>query len=262
MLSKRKIVIFITLVVLIIVTLSFVTYKRNREVCKSIEITILDSAKNKFVERDDILELLYKKKKKVLGYGIDSLNISEVEKILFNHSAIKHCEVYKTIDGVLNIEIEQRNPVVRIINSKNQSYYIDEDATIMSLSNKYTSRVIVANGNINEGVGIRNGQDIYSIDSTKMKRNLLREIYVLVSYIRSDKFLNAQIEQIYVNEEREFELVPMIGEHIIVFGTLDNYKEKFRNLLAFYQNGLYNIGWNKYKMINIKFKNQVVCTRK
>jgi cell division protein FtsQ len=80
-------------------------------------------------------------------------------------------------------------------------------------------------------------------------------------YITHDKFLKAQIAQIYVNEQNEFELVPRIGNHIILLGTAEDLDDKFRRLVAFYRYGLNKIGWNKYNVINIKYKNQVVCSK-
>ena len=41
------------------------------------------------------------------------------------------------------------------------------------------------------------------------------------------------------------------------------YEEKFEKLKMFYTEGLNKTdGWNKYSTINIKYKNQVVCTKK
>jgi cell division protein FtsQ len=47
----------------------------------------------------------------------------------------------------------------------------------------------------------------------------------------------------------------------VVFGSIENYEEKFRNLEAFYKKGLPVSGWNLYKEINLKYKNQIVCTK-
>ena len=80
-------------------------------------------------------------------------------------------------------------------------------------------------------------------------------------YITHDKFLKAQIGQIYVNEFNEFELIPRIGSHVILLGKAEDLDDKFRRLYAFYRFGLNKIGWNKYSVINIKYKNQVVCSK-
>ena len=87
------------------------------------------------------------------------------------------------------------------------------------------------------------------------------KLYKLAKYIRSDKFLNATIEQIYVNNSNEFELIPKTGKHFIEFGDTNNMKKKFDNLIVFYKDGLKRVGWDKYKKVNLKYLNQVVCSK-
>jgi cell division protein FtsQ len=109
----------------------------------------------------------------------------------------------------------------------------------------------VVTGNIEEGI-----QNSKIIESATLK-NVLR----LTHYIHSNAFWNAQIEQIAVTNENEFQLVPKIGNHIIEFGAAENIEEKFSKLQTFYKEGLNYVGWNNYKTINLKFDNQVVCTK-
>jgi len=257
-----KPIIWGSVLLIIIATLSFVAIRKSKEVCKSIVVNILDSAKNQFVDRNNVLELLYKKKQKIVGYSIDSINVGDIERILNNHPSIKTAQAYKSFDGILKVDILQRFPVVRIINTNGNSYYIDDEAKIMPLSANYTSRILVASGEITEGYSLKNRFNILKVDTLKYKKNILKDIYELAFYINSDEFLKAQIEQIYVTNEQEFELIPLVGEHIIVLGKIDDYQAKLKKLMAFYQNGLNQLGWNKYSAINLKYKNQVVCTRK
>jgi cell division protein FtsQ len=81
-------------------------------------------------------------------------------------------------------------------------------------------------------------------------------------YIRSDKFWEAQIVQIYVNGKGEFELIPRVGAHIIEFGKAEDIEEKFEKLWILYNEGFYNTGWNQYDKISLKYKNQAVCTKR
>ena len=86
-------------------------------------------------------------------------------------------------------------------------------------------------------------------------------LYKLSTYITEDKFLKSQIEQIYVDPNGEFELIPRIGNHIILVGGAENLEDKFERLFVFYKYGLSKTGWSKYNIINIKFKNQIVCSK-
>jgi len=64
-----------------------------------------------------------------------------------------------------------------------------------------------------------------------------------------------------VNSKYEFELIPRVGSQIIELGDAENLDEKFANLKLLYLDGFNKIGWNTYKRISLKYKNQVVCTK-
>jgi cell division protein FtsQ len=115
---------------------------------------------------------------------------------------------------------------------------------------------LIASGNIHI-----NYSDTLNVLELKEK-TLLNDLYKLSEYIYNDKFLKAQIDQIYVNRHKEFELVPKVGKHLIVFGKVENIEEKFERLMKFYDEGLNKTGWNKYSIVNLKFDNQVVCTKR
>ena len=89
----------------------------------------------------------------------------------------------------------------------------------------------------------------------------LASLFRVAIYISNDPFFKAQIEQIYVDPDGEIELIPAVGSHVILFGRADDLDDKFSKLYAFYKYGLNKIGWNKYDIINIKYKNQVVCSK-
>jgi cell division protein FtsQ len=88
------------------------------------------------------------------------------------------------------------------------------------------------------------------------------ELHKIATYVDKDAFWKAQIEQIFVTAESEFVLIPKVGEHTIVFGTGDDIEIKFEKLMLFYKEGLSRVGWDKYSTINLKYKNQIVCTKK
>ncbi len=91
---------------------------------------------------------------------------------------------------------------------------------------------------------------------------MIDDIFAVVSFIEKDEFLKAQIQQIFINEKNDIELVPMVGDHKIILGDKKDLDTKFRKLLLLYQKGLSKTGWNQYSIINLKFKNQVICTKK
>ena len=253
---------WIAIIVYYFMSLSFVSAKRHEQVCTSLEITILDSAQSRFVTKNDILQMVENRSQKIVGVLLDSINTKKIEQRLCELAPIKNVIIYKTIDGKMYINVMQRTPVIRIINRYGESFYLDEQGALLKHSSRYCAHALVANGYIN----LRPEQKDYNVfnaeNVTSGKRNIMRELFDLTNYINGDKFWKTQIQQIYVNEEGEFELIPLVGAHVIVFGTFEKPDEKFSKLASFYHNGLNVKGWNSYSMINLKYEGQIVGTRK
>ncbi len=228
----------------------FINEKKENVSCYAVKIKIEQNEDNNFISEKDIWDILNDKNDTIFNKKIQEIDISKIEKKIKEHNSIENAEVYKTINGKLNIEIKERTPILRIIDENNNSIYVDKKGIIMSLSKKYTARVLFANGKIN----LKNK----NLSKDKSFLNL----YKIASYIYNKDFWNAQIQQIYINEKEEFELVPKVGSHIILFGKAKNINKKFENLKIFYKNLQKNFFWNKYKTINLKFENQIVCLKK
>lgn len=181
----------------------------------------------------------------------ESLNLFEIEQEINNEPFVKQAQVYTTLGGKMNIKIIQRRPLIRMFRYTGESYMIDETGIKIPVSEKFTPHVLVANGNIFERY--KHKDSLYS--------HAAREVYKIATHVDKDEFLKAQIEQIFVEADNEFILVPKLGKHLIYLGTATDLDEKFNKLKLFYKEGLNKVGWSKYKGINLKYKNQVVCTK-
>jgi cell division protein FtsQ len=153
------------------------------------------------------------------------------------------------MDGTIRIEISQRQPVLRIMNQFDQDYYVDKNGFKIPLSANFTARVLAANGFIDEPF---NGK----IDT--LHTQLAKDIFKTVDYIRKDALWDAQVAQVYINQDHEIELIPRVGNQRILLGNADSLDVKFHNLLAFYKQALPQVGWDAYKVINIKYANQII----
>ncbi len=243
------------LVIIIIITLYLVFSEKT--ICKDINIEIINTEKEQLINEEHIKKIVLNKYKDLIGDNINSVNLSDLEKLIEKHPSVKNAEVYKTINGILAIKIEQKTPIVRIMPIYGNNFYIDKEGTFMPVSNKGSARVIVANGNI--GFDYKN--TALTINDTIVTERL-RDIYKLAKEISDDDFLKAQIEQIFVKPNEDYELIPKVGNHIVVLGDIYNYKNKLKYLKNFYLKTLNNKVWGIYKEINLKYKNQIVCVRK
>ncbi len=227
--------------------------------CAGVNITLADSSDFTFVTRNEITSLVYGKGKDPAGTPVKDLMVSEIEDRVHSLRELKTAEVYVSIDGMLNVYADQRNPLMRVMPGNGGDFFVDEEGVVMRRRHLYTPRLHLVGGNVNI---TRKMLDGISVLDTSIKNTILRDIYHLVNYINSDSFWSAQIDQIFVDSHDEIDLIPRVGNHIIHLGTTGDMEDKFRNLRAFYDEVLPEVGWNRYSYINIEFKDQIVCRRR
>jgi len=256
----KKIALWVGLVLYFVLISGFISGKRDAMLCNKVEVVIADSLSKRFLEKRDITEMLSQNNMLSLGSELSKVNTKKVEELILGNTLIKHCDVYITVDGKLNIDLWQREPVVRIIDRKNRNYYLDLEGSVISMSKRFTPHILVVNGYINTPFAAKGVENIYNPKYNKGAQTL-RNVHELALFIRENDFWNGQIVQLYVDKKQEFELVPRIGPHLIILGGVENYQEKFEKLEIFYSEGLNNVGWNHYLKINLKYKDQIVCSK-
>ncbi len=231
----------------------------NSKRCGGIKIVIKDSSDYHFVTKRQIQNIIYGNSSKILGQRIRDISIPEIENRIRELKELKVAEVYMDIDGWLNVFVDQSNPVMRVIPDDGGDYFMDEDGVLIRRRNLYSPRLHIVGGNINISSAMLNGVSV--LDSS-IKNSILKDIYNIVIYINDDRFWSAQIDQIYVDNNDEIDLIPRVGNHRIHLGTAENFKTKLRNLTAFYDKVLPAVGWNKYSLINLEYRDQIVCKKR
>lgn len=182
------------------------------------------------------------------GKAIRDIKTARIEKWLIHNPYTRKAKVYSDMEGTVYVSLEQREPLLRVIRQDGSSYYIDKTGVKMPVSGRFAPKVPVACGNIYEA-NIRN-DSLYSFVG--------KELYKIATYVDKHVFWKAQIQQIFVTNESEFILIPLIGEHSIIFGSTRNMEDKFDRLLIFYKKGLNRVGWSKYRSLDVRFNNQVI----
>jgi len=240
--------------------LSFVGKKHRNVHC--IEKNIQIDEPHKFVTIESVDKMLITNGINLDSCIIDKINFDKIENILENNPYIKSAEVYSDFSGKLNINIKQRKPVMRVITENNESYYLDKTCSLMPISNDYTASVIVASGNITHSFINSNIEESNYNTIDKTYSFTLKDLYEFAIYLSEHELWQNQIEQIYINDNKEVELVPRVGNHIIILGNLDNYEFKMGKLEALYKKGFALTDWNIYSSINLKYSNQVICKKR
>jgi len=263
MLSKYKnIILFFVAVIYLAVITGFISESRKEIPCSGLNVQIADAETNKFIQNDDVAKLFEKNQFKYLGLYVEEIDVSLAEKLLYKFPSVKQAEAFISLDGKLNVSIQQRTPLIRVINGRGESYYIDREGGIMPWSDEFTAFVLIANGFIFEPYATLRTKSVFIKDSIgTLKRNVLNDLYDLALFIDDNEFWKSQMAQIFVKKNGEIELIPRVGAHTIEFGNIDEMDLKFRKIRSVYK-AFNTMGWNVYKKINVKYKNQIVCTKR
>jgi len=231
----------------LVVLMSFIEVKKSEVVCKEVKVYI--PGNQYFIDRQEVDNILQPGSRKLVGQRMENINIHELEKKLRSNPFIEFASVYADMDGIINVEISQRQPILRVINQFDQDFYIDQHGLKIPLSANFTARVLVANGYIDE---------LFANRVDTLHTALAADLFKTADYIRKDSLWDAQIAEIYVNPDHEIELIPRVGNNRILLGNADSLDNKFHNLLTFYKKAIPQVGWDAYKTINLKYANQVV----
>ena len=231
----------------LVTLMSFIEYKKAEVTCKDVKVYI--PGNQYFIDREEVDNILGIKQHKLIGSKLKDINIHLLEQRLKANAFIESATVYADMDGIIRVEISQRQPILRVMNQFDQNFYIDQHGLKVPLSNNFTARVIAANGYIDEVFGSK-------VDT--LHTEIAQEIYRTADFISKDSLWSAQIAQIYVDQDHQIELIPRVGTNRILLGNADSLETKFSNLLTFYKKAIPQVGWDRYKTINIKYVNQVV----
>lgn len=183
--------------------------------------------------------------------AVGQLDVERVERVLEEDAFVSDAEAYVDARNRLNIRVEQREPVMRVMDNNGLDYYLDGEGLQMPPSPHHTARVLVATGNLPP----------YEDEFWK-RDNALSHVFDLYQLLAKDEFLKALIEQVYVNNRGELTLAPKVGNQTILFGRYTEPEDKLQRLKVFYREGLPYKGWNAYRSFDLRYQGQVVCKKR
>ena len=192
----------------VVVLMSFIEVKKQAVKCAKIEI-LIPGADN-FIEIEEIDAILKHNQGDLIGRNLERINLHDIEKSIAANPYIGFVKVYADMNGTVFVEVKQRQPVLRILNAGGQDYYVDRDGLKMPISPNFTANVLVATGNILEGF---NGRVDTLMTATA------KDLYKTALFVKRDTLWDAQIEQLYINEKSDIEMVPRVGNQRIIWAT-------------------------------------------
>ena len=195
---------------------------------------------NLFITHETVSKLLIQNQQSVANKPKEIIDLNGLENALTANPMIKEAQVFIGVDGKITAEIEQKKPIARV--STNASFYLDDTGSYMPLSTNYTARVPLITGTV--------------------YKNELANVFTIASKVQQDDFLKKHVVEIHQNENKSIDLRFRLNDFTIHLGSLKSLEKKINNLKAFYQKAMRDNTLNQYSAVNLKFDNQVICTKK
>lgn len=251
--------------VAIIALTGFAMNQHGSRKAMDMDIVVEPFGDHHFIPEESIRTLLITNGFSVDRQAISEIDVPVIEQLVLSNPSVESCEACITVEGKVLLKVQQRRPIARLTNISGESYYMDENGKLMPWSDQYTAPVILVNGNFIESYAEMKNKDFSLIDADSAMKTatVLDDIWNIVKAIDADSFLQVQMVQLYLTTDKGFELIPRVGDHKIVFGNAEHIEGKFRKLHLFYIYGLNTTGrWTEYSAIDLRYKNQIVCTKK
>ncbi|MEI6313013.1 MAG: hypothetical protein WCP57_12195 [Bacteroidota bacterium] len=230
-------------IILLIGLIVLAIIKDENKPCERVLTKVDFESGNNFISEFEIDSVIQKKfSNQLVGMKIRDIKMNEIEFEIKKNKYVREVQMYSTFNKDIIIQVTQKEALVRIINNTGVSYYLTNIGDTIPLSSKFTSRVLVVQGDI--------------------QKSDIPNVLVLSNYINGDNFWKATIEGVYKGSNGDYELYTKLGNQNVVFGKIDDDLEnKFKKLKTIYTELLPKVDFNKYKTINLKFKGQVVCSK-
>jgi len=214
----------------------------DTRLCRGVDLHITDSLHFDLIDEEMVLAVLQEHSIDPVGLPLEEIDPERIEATLLMHPLVGKVQCYKTGGDMLRINLSSKVPLVRVINNRGQDFYVDSRGEILT-QRSLAVQLPVATGYID-------------------RQFAAGELLEVVRVIDQSEFWKAQVEQINVTKDGQIELVPRVGDHLLILGTADNVEAKLDRLLNFYEKGLDNVGWNKYRSVSVAYENQVVCKKR
>ncbi|MCF6342890.1 MAG: hypothetical protein L3J31_08815 [Bacteroidales bacterium] len=237
--------------------MGFIYLERENQILNEIKVRVCREDDKGFLNETALYEMV-EATDSIRIRKIKQIKTKNLEAVISRNPYVEKVDAFVNIDNNLMVNVKEKRAILRIFNQQDEGFYLDENGGILPLSNQFTPRVLIASGYINIPY-VKGHKSIY--DSIYAS-TILNELFTLAALIRRDNFLQAQINQVYVNSKGEFDLIPQLGNQLIRLGSMENAKTKLDKLVVFYKKALPKAGWDTYKTIDLEYNNQVVCTKK
>ena len=226
--------------------------KEQTNQCKAVQIDFKDEKLINMIDRKEVYASLWPGRSELypVGKNTASFDLFLLENTLVKNPWIQEADIYFDNQHILHVDIKQKNPVARLFTAEGYSYYIDDRYNLLPL--KQTDHIVLP---------VFTNFYVNPAGMKKSDSMLLARVVSLSNFISKDPFWLAQIESVYIRPDNGFELSTQIGDHTVDLGIRSEWEPMFKKLKLLYQKFSQEDSWSRYALINLQFRDQVVCEK-
>ncbi len=240
------------------------------------EICVTDSTSMHIITKEMVRQWIIDAGLNPEGRPVESVNTAAINDIITANPFVASVKSYVDFNGLASITVSQREPIFRVCTTDGYSFYYTRDGHIVPTTPYSSHYVPVVSGQFELPFAEGFTGELSSFIEEEKKNSdksylFLCKLINFVRYVSDDDFWDSEIVQINVmsngngagadGKEPEVELIPRIGNNVVLMGTLDNFKDKLDRLKAFYLYARNWNGWDEGGVLNLKYDNQIVCTK-
>lgn len=246
----------------VLAALGFVERSGGSLPVRDIEVEMDMSSGMHFIDSEALKQEVIKGAGPVIGTPINKVDETGIEQHLRAIPCVAEADVYHTMDGILKVKVRQREPIVRVVNADGSGFYIDKEGWTMPLNRNYTARVMVVTGQLAEPFAERAPVNVAFGNDSLALHTHSRAIHALAQTIIADPLWNALFCQAVVDANGDITLIPTVGMMRVRIGDGTHLQQRLTKLRMFFAEGIPQTDWRRYSTIDLRFDDQVVCTKR
>ncbi len=235
----------------LLAVLALVNRYQQEVTLSDVEVSIEALKDNTFMNENRVMEAMgWMGGVAPIGAKMKAVHLKVLEDSLKKSPFVKDAEIYKSIQGVLHVDVAMREPVARLMNNSGADVYLDPDGIKFPVSSLHSANVVLVRGDFDEAVA-----DTFSCET------VLAALPVL-NFIHRDSYWNNYFSEVKIEGDGELILIPRRDNMDIEFGYPVRVAEKFTSLKAFLSQVMPHADRPRFKQISVKYKGQVVASKR
>lgn len=244
----------VVLCLFVIVIAVMAMIKMQNRVCNEVSVEMHYNGENLTVSDNEVKEIIQNAGIETIGLPIKEIVTQEINAVLAQHPYVKSVNRVYFAGTVLKIELTLKDLLLHVYASNGSQYFVDTDGGLLPFSTNVIEKLILLNGNVRQSFD----------ESANLLKDttILNDVFELAHLIRNNDFYSAQFKQIYINNNQEIELIPTVGNHVVLFGNGENSIDKLNNIYQTYKKGLVYMGMDRYCLLDLRYKNKVIAKKR